>query len=160
VSSDRIITIEGDNTSRDELVPIMLGRLEREAFDVVLASPYAYGGVIENTNGLRIFLSYFANEFVKAFLGIKGIHTTSSFFRVYTGETILKLQARFGPRILQRAGFESMIELLKKLILVEARISEIAMKLDTSRRVGSSKMKLLRTIRGYFSLYVDMKQWK
>lgn len=159
-SSDRIMTIEGDNTSRDELVPIMLARLERERFDAVLASPYAYGGGIENTSGLRVFLSHGANAFVKMFLGIHGIHTMSSFFRVYTGSVILELQKRFGPRIVRRAGFESMIELLKKLILCNARISEIAMQLDTSRRVGKSKMKVLLTIRGYFSLYGDVNHWK
>jgi dolichol-phosphate mannosyltransferase len=156
---DRVVTIEGDNTSRDELVPVMLERLEREGYDAVFASPYAYGGGIENTRTVRVILSHGANAFVKGILGIHGIHTMSSFFRVYRGEIIQTLQSRYGPRIVERSGFESMVELLKKLILIRARISEVPMELDTAKRAGASKMRILRTIKGYLTLYFSMRRW-
>ncbi|HNO25757.1 MAG TPA: hypothetical protein PKK94_22435, partial [Leptospiraceae bacterium] len=89
-----------------------------------------------------------------------GIHTMSSFFRVHTGEIILRLQQRFGSRILERKGFESMIEMLKKIILLNASVSEVAMKLDTSLRAGKSKMKVMKTIRGYLRLFTLAGKWK
>lgn len=157
--SDIIITIEGDNTSRVELIRTMIERMQRENVDVVLASPYAYGGTIINTSFHRMFLSHIANGLVKTVLGIHGIHTMSSFFRVYRASVITKLQSQFGVRIIERNGFECMIELLKKIILLECSVSEIPMKLDTSRRVGKSKMKVLRTIRGYVQLFFIGKKW-
>jgi dolichol-phosphate mannosyltransferase len=157
---DVVLTMEGDNTSRVELIPTMLERMEREKYDVVLASPYAHGGDIENTKLIRILLSHFANAFVKVVLDIRGIHTVSSFFRLYSGNTIRKLQQKYGNRILQRSGFESMVELLKKLIVLGASISEVPMKLDTSKRAGSSRMRVLRTIFGYLSLSFDARKWE
>lgn len=157
---DIVVTMEGDNTSRIETLHLMIERLKREKADCVLASPYAYGGGITNTGFLRTFLSHVANTFIKEMLGIRGIHTMSSFFRVYDAKLILKLQEVYQPRILMMSGFESMIELLKKMIILEASISEMSMKLDTSLRQGKSKMKIVKTIFGYFALYFKQKKWK
>ena len=156
--SDWVVTLEGDNTSRIETLRQMLVR-RREGFDVVLASPYAYGGGITQTSLFRIFLSHIANTLIKEFLGIRGIFTMSSFFRLYRGPIILKLQERYGAEIVETSGFECMIELLAKLIRVGATISEVAMPLDGSQRIGKSKMKILRTIGGYLRVFQISRKW-
>lgn len=156
---DIVVTMEGDNTSRIETLFLMIERLKRENLDCVLASPYAYGGGITNTSLLRTILSHIANTFIKEMLGIRGIHTMSSFFRVYDAKLIMKLQDIFSPRIISMDGFESMIELLKKIILTEATVSEMSMGLDTSLRKGKSKMKVMKTIIGYLFLYFEKKDW-
>lgn len=148
-SHDILVTMEGDNTSRLETLLAMLDRLEIEDWDSVFASPYTYGGGITQTNWFRIFLSMVANLLVRFILKIPGVFTTSSFFRVYRGRLVLKLQKQFGARILQENGFVSMVELLKKMTLVGATISEYPMLLDTSRRLGRSKMRIYRTTREY-----------
>lgn len=155
---DRVFTLEGDNTSRFETAVRMLRR-QAEGYDAVFASPYAYGGGFRQTSLLRVILSNGANGMLKGLIGVHGIHTMSSFFRLYTGEVILRLQRTFGAAVLERAGFECMVELLIKLILLKARISEIEMVLDSSQRVGPSKMKILRTMCGYFSLYRLRHNW-
>lgn len=157
--TDWVVTIEGDNTSRLELIQQMLTRAA-EGFDIVLASPYLYGGGIAHTTAYRVFLSHMANLFVKEGLGLHGIVTMSSFFRLYRGSAFLRLQAAFGPGIVERAGFESMIELLLKIVYLRMSVSEIAMKLDTSRRAGKSKMKVARTALGYVSLWRDKGAWQ
>jgi dolichol-phosphate mannosyltransferase len=159
IETDWVVTIEGDNTSRLELLQQMLKRAE-EGFDVVLASPYLYGGGISNTTAYRVFLSHMANVFVKEGLGLHGIVTMSSFFRLYRGSAFLRLQAVFGPEIVQRVGFECMIELLLKIIYLNMTVSEVAMKLDTSRRAGKSKMKVARTALGYLTLWREKSQWR
>jgi len=157
---DTVVTMEGDNTSRIATLKIMLDRMEREKVDVALASPYAYGGGIMNTSFHRVLLSHIANGMIKSFLDIHGIHTMSSFFRAYRGSVVLKLQDRWGPQVLERRGFECMIELLKKTILQGATITEVPMRLDTSLRKGKSKMKVMRTIRGYFSVMWKVRSWQ
>ena len=148
---DLVMTLEGDNTSRLETGRRMLLRLG-QGYDVVLASPYAYGGGFAQTSLLRLFLSHAANGLVTVAFGVRGIHTMSSFFRLYRPRILRRLQAVYGPGIVERTGFESMVEMIIKLILVGATISEVEMKLDSSARVGPSKMKILRTIRGYLAL--------
>ena len=46
---DWVLTMEGDNTSRHELVGQMFQRAS-EGYQVILASVYIYGGSITNTN--------------------------------------------------------------------------------------------------------------
>lgn len=156
---DWIVTMEGDNTSRHELLQQMLIRT-REGYDVVLASPYMYGGGIINTSPWRMFLSHIANAFIKEALGIHGILTMSSFYRLYHASVIIKLQSCYGARIIERKGFESMIELLLKMIYLEFKITEVPMLLDTSRRMGKSKMKILRTIFRYLTIWTDKNRWR
>jgi dolichol-phosphate mannosyltransferase len=156
---DYVATMEGDNTSRVELLSTMFVRL-REGYDVILASPYLYGGAIEHTTTWRVILSRIANVFVKEVLGLTGIATVSSFYRLYRGGVVLDLQRCYGPGIIERAGFECMIELLLKMVYLRTAISEVPMTLDTALRVGTSKMKVLRTIWGYVRLWRDAARWR
>jgi dolichol-phosphate mannosyltransferase len=155
---DWLVTMEGDNTSRCELLEQMLQRTG-EGYDVVFASPYMYGGGILQTSRFRLFLSHMSNTFVREFLGIHGILTVSSFFRLYRSRVIRDLQSVWGPGIIERSGFESMIELTMKLVHRGVHLSEVPMVLDTSKRVGRSKMKILRTIRGYITMPRDRPRW-
>ena len=157
--ADWVLTIEGDNTSRLDVVQQMFHRAE-EGFDVILASIYIYGGGITNTNSLRVILSNIANTFVKEFLGIQGIMTVSSFFRLYRAPALRQLQDHYGAGVVERAGFESMVEVLMKLVNLKATVSEVPMVLDTSLRKGKSKMKVVRTIFGYFALLRYVRRWR
>lgn len=159
VAGDLVVTTEGDNTSRLELLDQMMTRI-REGFDVVLASPYLYGGGILNTATHRVLLSHVANLLVKETLGLHGIATMSSFFRLYRAEILLRLQSCYGPGIVERTGFESMIEMLLKITYLRAGISEVAMTLDTSQRVGKSKMKVVRTALSYLTLWKHRPAWQ
>jgi dolichol-phosphate mannosyltransferase len=155
-----VVTMEGDNTSRIATLKTMLNRIVTENVEVALASPYAYGGGVMNTSVHRVVLSAVANGMIKGFLGIHGIHTMSSFFRAFRGSVILSLQEKWGPKIIERRGFECMVELLKKIVLKGFTITEVPMKLDTSLRKGRSKMKILRTARGYIAVMWLGRAWK
>ena len=155
---DWVITMEGDNTSRCELIKQMLTR-SQEGFDIVLASPYMYGGGIKQTTFFRKILSSGANLVVKDLLGIQGILTVSSFFRLYRARALIKMQRVFGSGILDRSGFESMVEMVMKIAMLKLSLSEVAMELDSSLRKGKSKMKFLRTIKGYLVLWHYKKEW-
>jgi len=156
--ADWVITMEGDNTSRHELIRQMLMRAG-EGFDAVFASPYMYGGGFTQTSFLRKLLSSGANLIVKDLLDIQGILTVSSFFRLYRARTLFRLQRAFGPGIVERRGFESMVEMVMKMVMLRITISEVAMLLDSSRRKGKSKMKLMRTILGYLALWQCKQEW-
>jgi len=84
----------------------------------------------------------------------------SSFFRLYSAPVLKRLQARYGDGIVETPGFECMVELLAKLIEVDATISEVAMPLDGGQRLGKSKMRLLRTIRGYLRVFLVGRKWR
>lgn len=154
--NDLVVTMEGDNTSRLDTLSHMLIR-RKEGYDAVLASPYSYGGGIAKVTFMRMMISHTANGLLKLFLNLRGINTFSSFFRLYTGDIVLKLQSSYGNRIVYSNGFECMIELLVKLIKLHAKISEVEMKLDWESRAGKSKMKVIKTMIGYLSLIYKFK---
>ena len=156
---DWIVTMEGDNTSRLATLRQMLVR-RLEGFDVVLASPYTYGGGFAHTAWHRVMLSHMANGLAKMVLGIHGINTFSCFFRLYSAPALKRLAARYGDRIIELSGFECMLELLCKLIYQHVSISEVPLQVDTSVRAGKSKMKIMRTIRGYFRVFGRARGWR
>ena len=155
---DLVLTLEGDNTSRVDLVAAMLRRID-EGHDAVFASPYMYGGGLLHTPPLRVLMSHIANLLVKEMLGVRGILTVSSFFRLYRASTIRRLQAVYGPRIVERSGFESMVELVMKMVYIGQTISEIPMVLDTAQRAGASKLNVRRTALGYVALAFRKRRW-
>ncbi len=158
-AGDLVITMEGDNTSRLELIRQMLLRLQ-EGFDVILASPYMYGGGIRNTSAFRVIMSTMANLFVKELLGLNGILTVSSFFRLYTGRFLKRMQSIYGAGIIERPGFECMTEMMMKMVMIKTNLSEIAMVVDTHARVGKSRMHIWRTVRGYLALWSLKRKWQ
>ena len=157
--NDLIVTMEGDNTSNlDTLQQMIVRRLE--GYDVVLASPYTYGGGFSNTSWFRLLLSHCANGLAKIILGIQGIQTLSSFFRLYNADILNKLYNQYGNKIIESNGFEGIVELLFKLIQMNATISEVPMKVDKTMSSEKSKMKIMRTIIGYFSIFMKANKWR
>jgi glycosyltransferase involved in cell wall biosynthesis len=157
---DFVVTLEGDNTSRTELIGTMFKRAGEERHDAIFASPYMYGGGILHTRTSRVLMSHVANTFVKELLGLHGLLTVSSFFRLYRGSTLLRLQRCYGPRVIERNGFESMVEVAMKMTYLHLSISEVPMVLDTSLRIGRSKMKVSRTALGYLALALKKREWQ
>lgn len=153
---DFVLTMEGDNTSQFELLRAMLAKA-RDGAEMVLASPYAPGGKMFHVAFHRLFLSHVATILSQYILGLRGIHTLSSFYRIYKGSLIKRLQARYGEKIIESSGFECAVEALMKSTRLGAKIIEVPMILDFSARKGRSKMRIIRTIKGYFRLFVKMR---
>ena len=149
---DVVLTLEGDTTSDPSVLMRMLHRVWEEGDDIVLASCYLYGGGIRGTNLHRVGLSHLANGLMKKALGLSGLATLSSFYRVYQASALMALRERHGDAFITTRGFECMVEILYRAARLGLRISEVPMVLDGSRRVGKSKMKVVRTSLAYLGL--------
>ena len=151
-SGDLVLTLEGDGTSDLTILPRMMSRVKTEDDDIVLASCYLFGGGIKGTAAHRVGLSHIANGLVKQTLGLSGLATLSSFFRIYQARALRRLRDEFGERLFESDGFESQIEILHLAARLKLRVSEVPMVLDGSRRLGKSKMKVLKTSLAYLRL--------
>ena len=150
--ADLVVTLEGDGTSDLAILPRMMSRIRHEDDDIVLASCYLFGGGIKGTSLHRVGLSHIANGLIKQTLGLSGLATLSSFFRLYQGRALLRLRESSGEQLFESNGFESQIEILHLAARLKMRVSEVPMVLDGSRRLGKSKMKILRTSLAYLRL--------
>ena len=137
------------------ILPQMMGVISL-GFDLVLASPYAQGGGFEKTSFYRKILSFFANMFFRGFFDIK-VLTLSSFYRVYKLNLLRKIQNNYN-KIITEAGFISMLEILLKSVHLNAKILEIPMMLHFSKRIGKSKMKVMKTIISYLKFFLNSEK--
>jgi dolichol-phosphate mannosyltransferase len=149
---DLVVTLEADQTSDPSVLPRLLHRVWEEGDHIALASCYLYGGGIKGTHLHRVGLSHVANGLMKKALGLSGLATLSSFYRVYQASALIAIRERYGDAFITTHGFECMVEILYRAARLGLRISEVPMVLDGSRRVGNSKMKVLRTSLAYLAL--------
>jgi dolichol-phosphate mannosyltransferase len=149
---DVVVTLEGDRTSDPGILPRLLHRVWEEGDAIALASCYLYGGGIAGTRAHRVGLSHLANALMKKTLGLSGLATLSSFYRVYQVSALQALRARYGDRFITSRGFECMVEILYRAAQLRLRISEVPMLLDGSKRAGRSKMRVLQTSLAYLRL--------
>lgn len=149
---DIVITKESDNTSDLGILHQLISKVN-DGYDVALASCYAKEGSVVGTTLFRLMLSKGANILLKLFLPVKNINTYSSFYRGYSSRALKEIYSLYADKLIEEDGFECMVELLIKFSRNgKFKISEVPMILDGSRRVGKSKMRILRTMRGFLKV--------
>ena len=153
---DLLVTLEADGTSDLGILSALLDVIRKGGRDVALASVYARGGGIRNTSMPRVVLSAGANALSRWVLGLQGVATYSSFYRVHRVEALRRVLERYGADMIKERGFTYAVELLAKLVRTGATIGEVPMTLDASIRIGKSRMRIGRTIRGYLRLFVRL----
>ena len=155
--SDVIVTMEADNTSDLGILETML-LLNERGYELVLASVYAQGGGFQKTTFIRKVISFFANMLFRSLLNLK-VLTLSSFYRVYSVHKVREVKERFGT-IITEQGFICMVELLLKLVKCETTVIEVPMVLESTNRVGRSKMKIMRTTMQYLRFLTKASTYK
>jgi dolichol-phosphate mannosyltransferase len=145
-----IVTLEADTTSDLDALPQMIAHALAGA-DLVLAS-----WVMVSVSPLRRMLSQGSGRFVRATLGVQAT-TVSSFFRVYRAGVLRAALDHYGDDLMRERGFACMAELLAKLAARGARITEVPVGLDSSRRVGESSMPIVRTTLTYWRMCLRIR---
>jgi len=140
-----IVTLEADNTSDLDALTAMLARAQSGA-DLVLAS-----WVMVNVSRRRQLLSRGSGLFVRAALGIEA-KTVSSFFRVYRASALRAAFEAHGDDLIRERGFACKAEILAKMAALGLRIDEVDVRLDSSQRVGESKMPIVKTTLTYWRM--------
>ena len=154
-AEDLVVTLEADNTSSVAILDQMVASA-RQGADLVLASCYAPGGEVVGTNLMRTTLSACANLILRWTPGMPRVYTFSSFYRVYRARFLSAALRSYGDRLIEEEGFVCVVEMLLKFGLLNGRIREVPLRLDGSQRRGTSKMRVLRTIRGYLVFFLSV----
>lgn len=153
--ADIVVTLEADCTSDLSILPHMLG-INKMGYELVLASVYAQGGGFDKTSFLRRLISSVANLLYR-FLFNLNVQTLSSFYRVYTISLLRRVKTKYGELIINN-GFICMLEILIKAICCNTKVIEVPMLLQSNKRVGKSKMKVVKTSLQYFHFLITFKR--
>jgi len=153
-SADTLVTLEADCTSDVEILQTML-TINKLGYDLILASVYAQGGGFGTTSFLRKFISSIANLLYRFLFNVR-VQTISSFYRVYSVSLLKRIKEKNGDCI-KETGFICMLEILMKSISCNAKIIEVPMVLNSKKRIGKSKMKIIKTTLQYLNFLISTK---
>jgi len=157
-NSDYIIIMDSDLTHDPKYIPQLISACKKEEADVAIASRFVEGGKQIGVPLHRAFLSKGLHLFVKFTLGIP-VRDVSSGYRCIRVSKIKEIIDKYGfQKFIEAKGFEVQLELLYKLFSNGAKIVEVPFILDYSMKKGKSKIKILRTIRGYLQIVSKIHQ--
>lgn len=156
---DIAVIMESDQTSSTSLVKTLISAVQTGPQDVVIASRYQKGGSYRHFPLLRRIFSHCANRLMGFYFPISGVSDYTIFFRAYR-VGILKEAGRYFGRfgLIQSKGFVANAELLVKISLLTNRIAEIPFIYDYGKKIGKSKITILRTINEYFVVISYLKR--
>jgi dolichol-phosphate mannosyltransferase len=140
--SQIVCSIDADCTYDPRQLLTMLPLLA-EGVDLVVASPYHPQGTVENVPAWRLAISRIASRLYRLVMRSK-LHTYTSCFRVYRRSAVRDLP-------LSNPGFVGVVELVWQLDSGGSTIVECPARLEV-RRLGQSKMRLLRVTLGHLQL--------
>lgn len=149
--ADVLVTMDGDNTHDPAAIPPMVNKLKRERLDLVIASRFVRGGAERGLPPYRKLLSRGASLFFRLFFRIPHVRDYSSGYRAYHMAFLRGALARWGA-LVTADGFECMAEILAKFSRLKPRAGEYPLVLRYDQKQSPSKMRIMRTIRGYFNL--------
>ena len=148
---DIIIIMDADDTHDVSLMDRMITRIENGA-DIVIASRFVSGGNDKSAPPFRRLLSRGASLVFKTLLPLNKINDFTSGFRAYRVSLLNKASIYWGETLILEQGFACMVELLLKLRHWEPNIQEIPFFLRYDRKIGTSKLKLFKTLFQYLKL--------
>ncbi|ADY56767.1 glycosyl transferase family 2 [Syntrophobotulus glycolicus DSM 8271] len=155
-SEDILVTLDADNTHSPHLIERMIDRLLQEDLDLVVASRFTEGGREIGLTLLRKVYSRGAMLYFKMFFPIVHLNDYSSGFRAYRVGTLKKALIRWDSLVTTN-GFDCMAEIAAKFSKMKVKAGEVPLILNYHLKQGESKMRVMRTVRGYFSLLAKVR---
>lgn len=128
-----VLTMDADFSHNPRYIPTMLEKAEA-GFDLVIGSRYVPGGSAQGCTLPRILLSWGANAFARALLGLRARDATAG-FRCYRREVLESV----GLDDIRSSGYSFLIEMLYRAQRRGWRVTEVPIRFD-NRRLGQSKI--------------------
>ncbi len=140
---EHLITLDADLSHDPKEIPTFIKELNDN--DFVIGSRYMKGGGAD-MKGIRLFLSYFGNKFIKLLLNIKCSEFTTS-FRGFN----LNMLTDFNLNIVSSKGYSFFMETLYQLNKKKIPIKEIPIHAK-QRDKGRSKIARIELMRTLFNV--------
>ncbi|PPR79225.1 MAG: Undecaprenyl-phosphate mannosyltransferase [Alphaproteobacteria bacterium MarineAlpha2_Bin1] len=142
---DILVTMDGDNTHDPSLIPSMINEIE-SGKDIVVASRYRKGALVEGIPKFRIFLSFAARICYSIAWNFKGIRDYTCLYRAYSISVLEKTFDYGKQQHLNERGFLASTELLRLVFKSSKNVSEIPIIINYSNKLQPSSMKIFKTI--------------
>jgi len=141
---DLIITLDSDNTHPISIIPKMVKKINNN--DIVIASRFVKGSIVNGVSIHREFLSYGAKFLFKLIYPYTNLNDYTCNYRIYKSALIKEICKN--KKFFTNEEFNIAAKILIFLInrFKSLKLSEIPFKLSYDYKIGESKMKLIKTI--------------
>ena len=131
--ADLICTMDADFSHNPRYIPDMVAKID-QGYDLVIGSRYVPGGGTSGCTFDRKLLSWGANAFARAVLGLRA-HDTTAGFRCYRREVLDSVQLDE----IKASGYSFLIEMLHRVHRRGWQVGEVPIVFE-NRRLGTSKI--------------------
>ncbi|WP_427340125.1 glycosyltransferase family 2 protein [Caloranaerobacter sp. DY30410] len=142
--NDFICTMDGDNTHDPLYLVNMFNKVINLKADCIIASRYCKTSKIKGVPFYRNFMSFGAKLFFSIILHIPNVKDYTCGYRLYSSKILKKSFEKYGEKIITEKGFTCMVELLYKLYKSGCIFEEAPFTLNYDKKIGQSKMKVLK----------------
>lgn len=149
---DLIVSMDADNSHDPAYIADMVRHMNTNDTSFVIASRFQKGSVVKGVPLMRQAMSWGCFLFMKSIVPYREVRDYSTGFRGYRASTVQRLIMQYGDNLVEESGFVCMLEVLLKLRAIGAKAAEIPYVLRYDLKEGVSKMRVIRTIRRYFSV--------
>ena len=149
---DLIVSMDADNSHDPIYIADMVRHMNTNDTSFVIASRFQKGSVVKGVPLMRQAMSWGCYLFMKTIVPYREVRDYSTGFRGYRASTLQRLILQYGDKLVEESGFVCMLEVLLKLRSIGAKAAEIPYVLRYDLKEGASKMRVIRTIRRYFSV--------
>lgn len=156
--NDLLITLDSDNTHNPAIIPELIKKIDDENLDVVIASRFTKGGKEIGLSAVRKIYSRGAKVFLKTFYPIPFVNDYSCGYRAYRVGYLKKASTIYDGKLITTNGFECMVEILARFSKIGVHAGEFPLRLEYHLKEGQSKLPVVRTIIGYFSLLKKVRK--
>jgi dolichol-phosphate mannosyltransferase len=146
---DLVISLDADNTHDPQQMSEMIKHFEAQELDVLVASRFFKVSVVDDFPLHRKFISKSTSLILQNLFPIKKIsgeklQDYTSGYRVYKVEKLKKLYAGRKENFITEPEFTYTCEFLIKLSQLGCKIDELPISYDYGKKIGKSKLRILR----------------
>ncbi len=146
---DLVISLDADNTHNPEQIFEMLEHFKKNNLDLLVASRFCSSSVMADFPLRRQLISKSISLLLQNLFSVKKIsgqklQDFTSGYRIYKVEKLKKLFALEKNQFITEPEFTYTCELLIKLARINCRIDEIAISYDYGKKLGVSKLRIMR----------------
>jgi dolichol-phosphate mannosyltransferase len=145
-----VVTMDADLTQDPAYIPAMIDAW-RAGADVVIASRFRRGAKVHGLSWDRHVMTWGARVVVSSLMRVPGVRDYSCGFRLYDPLVLAAAFDALGGGFVTQTGFACMVEIIAKL-RGSARIAEVPFELHYDAKRKPSAMRIVPTVRAYFTV--------
>lgn len=158
--NDIIISLDADNTHDPGQFTQIIQHFEQYNLDLLVVSRFCRNSIVTGFPLYRRMISRATSIALQIIFAVKKLDNKnlkdySSGYRAYKVKALKDLYIKYGENFIVEKDFIYTCEILIKLAKIGKKLDEISLNYDYAKKIGASKLKILKNARALFFLILN-----